>query len=175
MHAAWDETLKEVFHERNLIAGTQLCYTWANQGQRPTPEQLQGAEVVRLSVELIAQLDPFSIQLLKSELIPFWGSIERGLEQGGICYCVLDENKVVSMCYSSFIHGSLRAVGIVTDPAYRGKRYAYHAATAIIEEILSLNCIPYWDCSDSNIASRKLAEKLGFIRTSDYLCHDFTF
>ncbi|MDE7293612.1 MAG: GNAT family N-acetyltransferase [Oscillospiraceae bacterium] len=53
-------------------------------------------------------------------------------------------------------------IGINTLPEFRRQGLAYEVCAALISSLLSKGTIPLWSAASDNIASRKLAEKLGF-------------
>lgn len=56
----------------------------------------------------------------------------------------------------------VQEIGINTLHEYRGHGYASAACSKCIQEIFNHHKIPMWSTGIDNIASRKLAEKLGF-------------
>jgi len=61
-------------------------------------------------------------------------------------------------------------VDIEVLPAYRGKGLAYKMSSLFMEYAKTRGFKRlHWDCDDSNVASYKLAEKLGYIKTSEMI------
>lgn len=111
------------------------------------------------------------ITLIKDTINQYWGSIDKYLsESKAIGYCIVQDNKVVSLCYTSFLSDEYNEIGIETLSEYRQKGYAEAAAYHTVKKLLSINETPYWDCTTTNIGSYKVAEKIGFTRKTAYKC-----
>jgi RimJ/RimL family protein N-acetyltransferase len=59
--------------------------------------------------------------------------------------------------------------GIATLAPYRRRGYAQAAAGALLKHLLSDGRVPLWSCAAHNVASRRLAENLGFIKLADLI------
>lgn len=70
------------------------------------------------------------------------------------------------------VHGiaSKMLVGLatVTHESYRGQQLSPAVCNSLISNILKNGKTPIWSCDESNIASRKTADKLGMIITTKY-------
>jgi len=82
-----------------------------------------------------------------------------------VSYVAIANDEAASIAYSSYIHENIIEIGIETVDAHRGKGFAQLACAGLIRHILNTKCVPVWSCRVDNIASLKLAEKLGFIET----------
>lgn len=59
---------------------------------------------------------------------------------------------------------------MVTEPEFRGLGLSVACAGALCEEIRARGRIPSWTTSPDNLASKRVAEKLGFTwQRNDYL------
>ena len=63
----------------------------------------------------------------------------------------------------------VQKVGINTLQECRGKGYATDACMKCIEEMLKNGKVPQWSTDINNIASQKLAEKVGFVKLADVI------
>ena len=90
--------------------------------------------------------------------------------QDGMCFGVF-ENGILASCTDGptmpFMANAVREIGIHTLPAFRGRGYARAACAACIHSLLSRNFCPIWSAGAENIASRRLAESLGFAPLAD--------
>lgn len=59
--------------------------------------------------------------------------------------------------------------GIATLAGYRRRGYAKAAVGALLRHLLSDGRVPLWSCAAHNVASRRLAESLGFIKLADLI------
>jgi RimJ/RimL family protein N-acetyltransferase len=90
-----------------------------------------------------------------------FGSI-NGLLKQGVGFCVVHRKRIVSLAYSAFpfIDEFEVQVDTVDNPYYRRKGLATAVSAALIEHALENDIVPHWDAA--NLASRRLAEKLGY-------------
>ncbi|MGD6857535.1 GNAT family N-acetyltransferase [Bacillus infantis] len=101
----------------------------------------------------------------------YWGSIEHFLRSGfGIR--VLMGEQAAGECVSIFRSNDFAEMDIHIAESARGKGLGAMLAAKFIKTALEKNLQPRWDCSAANLASMKLAEKLGFFEPAEY--HVFT-
>ncbi len=125
----------------------------------------------------LALPDGFAIEEMNSEnigkihgrVVPsfYWGSdvfLKRG--KG---FCITHENKVVSWAFSAAVSNKELDIGVETDEHFRGLGLAAAVASRLAEYALSLGKQPTWACNSENSASRKTAEKIGFVKTDECL------
>ena len=75
----------------------------------------------------------------------------------------------VAFCYAGSVTESLWDISIDTLAPWRRRGYATRAARFEIERFATLGLRPVWGAVESNVASRGLAQSLGFI-PADELC-----
>ena len=79
-------------------------------------------------------------------------------------------DRVVAQCRSNgFTNGNEFMIDVDTfDKRDRGKGYATAAGVALLDHCLECGLNPFWETTEDNIASQRLAEKLGFIKNETY-------
>ncbi len=86
-------------------------------------------------------------------------------ESDCIMFAIVENSsgKTVGFCEIDHVSSEEPTIGITLDEAYRGKGYGYLAAKMMIEEGWKIFKHPYfvWELDQENIASKKLALKLG--------------
>jgi hypothetical protein len=108
-----------------------------------------------------------SLQSIREDIIFCWGSVERFLELG-LGYSIVDQQgEVASACYAIAFGAQAFHVTIWTRQAHRRKGLARQAAAALLRESLEADHSIYWINDAPNVASRKLAESLGFVYAID--------
>ncbi|MBL0268163.1 MAG: GNAT family N-acetyltransferase [Chitinophagaceae bacterium] len=127
-----------------------------------------GFNIRRLDKELIKKTLNFKLDIGSR----FWASIDDFLEQG-IGVCVMKGGEIASLCYSACVVDDLAEIDIVTQKEYRGIGLAAAAAQSFMTECVRREIIPTWDCFVNNIASMKLAAKLGFEEEWKYYFYSF--
>ena len=104
----------------------------------------------------------------------YWGTIDTFLEKG-TGFCALEGEDLVSWCYvQAYGHGA-QTIDIWTAPSHRRQGLGTLVATAVISRSLSEGYAPFWICDKANVASRKLAERLGFRYQGDIDLVDIPF
>jgi GNAT acetyltransferase len=74
---------------------------------------------------------------------------------------ILDEGKAVSVCASVRITSKAHEAGVETLTSKRGMGYAADVVTGWANEVRSLGCTPLYSTSWKNLASQRVARKLG--------------
>ena len=95
-----------------------------------------------------------------------WDSKEEFLQKGA-GFCVTHGDRPVAWAFSASVGGEEIDIGVETLPDYRRLGLAAKAAKAMIAYCLGENKRPVWACSSENEGSRRLAEKVGFVKTAE--------
>lgn len=98
----------------------------------------------------------------------FWSSADDFLKNG-IGVCLVQDDKIASLCYAACVVDGLAEVDIITRSESQGRGLATIVGQYFIQECLRRNIAPTWDCFLNNAASMNLAEKLGFSESQHYL------
>jgi hypothetical protein len=88
------------------------------------------------------------------------------------CHGIVIDNKLVSATDAPdmpFMKENVQEIGINTLKEYRGRGYAEKVCLSLIKELLSKNICPMWSTAFDNIASDKLAKRIGFEKFADVL------
>ncbi|MDR0314305.1 MAG: GNAT family N-acetyltransferase [Treponema sp.] len=97
----------------------------------------------------------------------FWDSIEMFLEKGFGFFLSL-ENVIASLIFSAGVYKNEVEIDIVTNENYRNKGLGKVLSKRFINECLSRNLLPKWDCYKFNESSICLAKRLGFEIIKEY-------
>jgi len=92
----------------------------------------------------------------------FWRTATQFVDQGGGFGAIVDR-ELGALAFCSYRHGTQLEIGIETVPRHRGKGHARLVACALIDDCLRRGVEPVWACRLENVASYKLAIKLGFV------------
>lgn len=99
---------------------------------------------------------------LEEELTEYWPSLES-FDQFGLGYAILKNEKVISACYSCCVNGDRHEIYIATfDQNVRNRGLATILGQQYIKECLEKGFGVYWTTDESNEASKRVAEKIGF-------------
>ncbi|WP_236712670.1 GNAT family N-acetyltransferase [Peribacillus muralis] len=160
----WDELISGCFKEE-LKQGSRYSFSFQPEGYDVEAIHLQESYTLsRLDEAAIRNSSEFNTDYYER----FWGSAVDFLNKGFGYSVVHDETVVASECTSIFSGKVYAEIDIYTNADYRGMGLAQKAAQAFIEQCLKHKMIPRWDCNVENLASMKLAGRLGFSEPSIY-------
>lgn len=97
-----------------------------------------------------------------------WNSPMDFFEKGAFGYCLVENNKIISIAWAYFISENKVEIAVKTLEKYRGRGLSAYVTSAMIKSSLERNINPYWGCNKSNVPSIKLGEKLGFKIKNEY-------
>jgi RimJ/RimL family protein N-acetyltransferase len=103
----------------------------------------------------------------------FWHSIEDFLETG-FGFCITRGEAVASWCLTVYARGRDFELGLATLPEYRNRGYATCTAAASVEHSVRSGFTPHWHCDEENVASMRVAERVGFSDPVRYTVYTFT-
>ena len=121
------------------------------------------ARIVPITADLARQIDTE----LGENIGFFWGGYDRYAAHGYGC-CLLINDQIVSAAVADGCDGHSVSIGVVTVPEFRRKGLSELTCTAFIEESLARGIQPVWECEVRNVASKSLAEKLGFVERARF-------
>lgn len=97
----------------------------------------------------------------------FWRTAEKFLKNG-FGFVILDKDEIASIAYSACIGNKMVEIDIYTYEKYRGRGLSLLTSSALIEYCINNGYKPNWDCDKKNIASIKIANKLGYTKFDEY-------
>lgn len=105
------------------------------------------------------------------ERVGSWHSVDYFL-QHGFGFCLVEGNTVASCCVADCVVGDKCEIGIFTEMEYRRRGLAALAVAATVEYCLAHAITGIgWHCLQSNVGSRRVAEKVGFVPQRDYVAY----
>ncbi|MEZ4735019.1 MAG: GNAT family N-acetyltransferase [Caldilineaceae bacterium] len=90
-----------------------------------------------------------------------WGG-PAGLAASGYAWGAFAGDQLAAVANVFFVGDSYEEIGIATEPAFRGQGLSTACSGAICDDIWKRGHLPSWTTSPDNIASKRVAEKLGF-------------
>ena len=91
----------------------------------------------------------------------FRGGLPAQLETGTVAGAVVD-GRVVSTAQTAANTARYTDIGVATDEQWRGRGFATAAASFVARRIQESGRTPVWSCGEDNMASLRVARKLGF-------------
>ena len=95
----------------------------------------------------------------------FRGGLPALLDAGTVAGAVVD-GRIVSTAQTAAVTASYADIGVATDEQWRGRGFATTAASIVARRIQETGKTPVWSCGEDNIASLRVAQKLGFQEVS---------
>ncbi|HZZ40940.1 MAG TPA: GNAT family N-acetyltransferase [Acidobacteriaceae bacterium] len=141
-----------------LLRGGVLDQMIAPQPRPLAPVNLPGVELRRLTaadapamVELAHLTEPGPFQLRTLELGTFFGVLQAG--------------RLLAMAGKRIhVPGAIEVSGVCTHPDARGRGYARHLMSRVMEEIVQAGRMAFLHTLASNDAAIQIYESLGFVR-----------
>lgn len=125
----------------------------------PRPVPAVDAVVRRLSVTDAYHL--WALSRDSSWISKTWGG-PPGLAASGMAWGAFVGERLVSVACVFFVGRELEEIGVVTEPAYRGRGLSRACVHELCGDIIARGHRPSWTTSPDNLASKGVAERLGF-------------
>jgi RimJ/RimL family protein N-acetyltransferase len=150
----WEGVLDRVFEKRTTRKEFQRDPRRTPVVPRPLPA---GHRLVPLNEAIAARLGAS----VDDWLLRAWGGAAEFVRHGfGVA--VLHGDEVASFCAACAIGEGEAEVEVGTAPRQRRRGLATHAALAFFDDCRRRGLRPAWTCGASNLASDRLARRLGF-------------
>ena len=95
----------------------------------------------------------------------FRGGLSTLLVEGAIAGAVVD-GRIVGTAHTAALTPRYADIGVSTGEEWRGRGFATAAASIVARRIQATGRIPVWSCGEDNMASLRVARKLGFEEVS---------
>ena len=162
--AGWHDVVGQVYGER-LVTIERYSFSSEN--------------LIRQNLEQIAAINPHTQQVQQMDValaegdFPYFeiGAFESAADfvARGAGFCMLEEEKIIAVAYSSLACSDAIEISIFVEEAYRQQGRATALATQLLLWCLDNNVRPNWDAA--NEESCILAEKLGFSERQPYTAY----
>ncbi|EOP68730.1 GNAT family N-acetyltransferase [Bacillus cereus] len=177
-HSKWNKTIERIFQHRKLKSWKQRVYMLKKEDYEgnPEPKIEQGYTVLKVSKTLYENQGHVlkNIEFLQSKILEFWSSTDEFFHEG-IGYCIVYDNRIVSVCFSGFVFENIHCIDIETIEGHQGRKLAQKIAHSFVKECLENDIIPYWDCMELNKSSVAVVENVGFANVFNYVGYYFSF
>jgi len=132
-----------------------------------------GSSIVRLNAHWLVQRDIYNMKQVLGWVDSFWRTHADFLRTG-FGFCLLHEGAIASWCLTVFVSGHAYELGVATAPEYRGHGYALAVAARSVAFCAERGWTPHWHCEEDNIASWRIANRIGFINPTPYTVYRIT-
>ncbi|MYD52168.1 MAG: GNAT family N-acetyltransferase [Dehalococcoidia bacterium] len=93
------------------------------------------------------------------------GDVEIVLREGFVAGAVVDD-RLVSVAHTNAITERYADIGVFTHEDFRNRGYSTAAASIVASAIQKSGRTPVWSCGEDNLASLRVAAKVGFTEVS---------
>jgi RimJ/RimL family protein N-acetyltransferase len=169
----WERPIHNVFAERDLRVETMLIYGQENQDLPASRPIANASSFHQIDHAFLANPPCDDTTLLDSKLALLWEDLDT-FERLGTGFCIIRDAVLVSVCLTAFTTDDVHLIDIETLKDYQGNGFAYHVARSYLAHCLHNELTLYWGCMESNTASAKLAERLGFVKVLTYPLYSFS-
>ncbi|MBQ7046618.1 MAG: GNAT family N-acetyltransferase [Oscillospiraceae bacterium] len=116
----------------------------------------------------LKSIDAEIMSEMKGRITPYfsWNNADDFLAKGK-GYCIITNGEISAWAFSASVSNNEIDIGVETQEKYQNRGYAAIVSKAMIKYILEHKKKPVWACNYKNIASARLAEKIGFDKISE--------
>ncbi len=156
-------------------SSTQRSRRVAFQLDRKSFEALRSEQQLPPGIR-VAPMDAAMMRKVEATVYPWIGGTWKSpadFEKRGVGVCASTEDEVVSLCYSVFVSHDSYAIDIMTVEKFKRLGLARAVASAFIVECVRRGFHPTWDSYESNFASMRLADALGFKPAREFFVYSW--
>ncbi len=172
----WNRQIEMMFKHRNVASWNQKVFTLSVANySRENELKIDSAYTVLKISKVFDGSNMFqNIDFVEAKILSFWDSLDSFFQKG-IGYCIVHQNRIVSMCLSVYVAENVHSIDIETLEAHQGRKLAQKAAHCFVTECFAHGSTPYWDCMEDNKPSIVIAENIGFTNVFNYVGDEFPF
>jgi hypothetical protein len=170
-HQAWEGQAGVILRQAAPDRQYVYSYTLDPNHVAPAPNwELRlpaGYHTARITQEMLSDTDLGNLGRIVEGITACWHSADRYLRNGGIGYCLLEKDVITSWCSTDYVIDNACELYVETFEGHRRQGLATLVASACVQECIAKGLIVHWHCFDHTIASVKIAEKIGLVRTAE--------
>lgn len=156
-----DDDTEKFFRSKDGVSmDRRYLFEYTENKSPENPTVPSGFEIREINSELLAEIHGGIVPSL------FWESSENFLKKGK-GYCILDGKNAAAWAFSAAVSSSEIDIGVETAENYRGRGLAAAVAKMMIKYAFDVGKSPVWACHCNNAVSKRLTEKIGFVKTSE--------
>lgn len=159
---ALEALASKLFAGANLQEATSAVYLFEARSPSVTPmPAIPDFQLLPISRALLEHAGLEGCREVLEEIRWMWADPERFYREGfGVAACV--PGAVVGWCTAEYVSPGRCGVGIATVPAFEGQGVATAMAARFVALCHTRGIAPLWETATTNLASRRVAAKVGF-------------
>jgi RimJ/RimL family protein N-acetyltransferase len=171
LSSKWDQKLPFVLRHAQLRRG---CYMFLSHQKAVGTDWIErmplGFTLERIDENFLYSPRYKNVEFVVREILQMWPSIDRFITFG-FGFSLVTKDRVACFCTSEYVSKDKCGIGIETLQEYRNKGLATVAASALVQHCQHKGITPYWECNVENLASKRAAAKVGFVKELTYPMH----
>ena len=165
---SWEDQMGVIFKGKHPIKEYRRHYACRDVKVDWVDQIPPSYSLVRVDGKFLAKTRLRNFSAVAGWINTNWNTIDEFLKMGR-AFCLLQDEVIASWCIADCVSGDLCEVGIHTDPEYRRQGLGTLTAAACVADFLASGYSAVgWHCSENNLSSRGVAEKVGFELTHRY-------
>lgn len=153
----------DLFNDK--IIQTEVEYTFrCNEKYKGNTIVPEGYKIIRVDYDFLRRLKSGvfeNYQFLLERLLESWENCKEFLKKS-VGYVAVNNNRIVAVIIGTARFKNIIPIDIEIEDKHRNKGLAIALTQHFLNECINNGFIAQWDCMDSNIASKKTAERSGF-------------
>lgn len=164
----WDQKLPSVLCQTHLRRGRYKFLSHQKAVGTNWNERISlGFTLERIDETFLYSPRYKNVEFVLREILQMWPSIDRFITHG-FGFSVVTKDRVACFCTSEYVSKDKCGIGIETLQEYRNKGLATIAASAFVQHCQRKGITPYWETNVENLASKRVAAKVGFVKELAY-------
>lgn len=155
-----EERIKSFFSDKENIDIERRYFFEFNKVSAEIPDLPSDCELRTIDAEILSKME--------GRITPYfsWSNANDFLSNGK-GYCVITNGEIAAWAFSAAVSDDEIDIGVETQENYQHRGFAAIVSKAMLKYILEHNKKPVWACHYKNLASAKLAEKIGFAKIAE--------
>ena len=160
----------DAFSERSLRALTGAIIPLMREKHYvPEPRRHRWGYLMRRERGAVSELSCIGMLSSEDEERNLTGyDIEASLDEGCVGFGAEEDGKIVAVAMTHAEPDGTAEIGVETVKAFRGKGYASGCLCALSAYLEKMGCTAEYRCFFDNVASKKTAEKAGYVPRGKY-------
>ncbi|MCM1990604.1 GNAT family N-acetyltransferase [Oceanirhabdus seepicola] len=163
----WKNVMLDIFNNLTVHQRKRVLYKYNLHNNDNKFLENHSSEIKPINQELLNDSNLENLKILKEEIKGMWGTVD-GFIKNGFGYCAFNGKRLISCCTAELVSKNHCGIGIETIEDDQKKGVGTALAANIVKDCAQRNLIPHWDSWIDNLASVKIAEKVGFNKIEEY-------